>query len=674
MTAISPRVSFHPIELGKAAMRRFLLLVLLLPSVAAAISLTLSSDRLTHDWLEAGGLELALDLSGPEPAVSLRAQELQLAGIRLNDLAFVCPRPEVRLPGRLACDQGKLSFRNEDFSAVELPLSFEWTRAASADDGWQLNAAVDAIDLGDLGTALGSLWPQAGVLAGGQSRVALKLDYRSAGVFSGSLESRVADVSLASADAAVLGESLDADIKSFFASTDRGLSGTLEFTSGAGELLTPYFYLSTTDRPLKIRARFDADLTDHSIVLEGARLTHGDLLSLRGSARILPAAATPLSRLRLSSGETSLAAAVENYLEPVLVHPLWESLQASGGARFTLALADGRLAAASLGLNAVSATAGDPPVLSVTGLDADLATRHRDGRPSVLAWQSASLRRVELGTTELALDLAPSSIRLLRQAVIPVFDGQLEVDRFSLDWRKEEPEVLFDAILLPISMERITEALDWVPMGGYLSGVIPGVSLRDGSLNVDGTLLIRVFDGEAVVRNLHVRRLLGDWPVLTADLECRNLDLEQITGAYDFGRITGRLEGEVRSLRVENWKPVAFDARFATPPGDKSRRRISQRAIDNITSLSGSGMSGVLSRTFLRFFDDFGYSRLGVSCRLEKGVCQMSGLEPANGGYYLVKGGGIPRIDVIGFNNATDWELLVDRLINISESGPPVIE
>ena len=150
-----------------------------------------------------------------------------------------------------------------------------------------------------------------------------------------------------------------------------------------------------------------------------------------------------------------------------------------------------------------------------------------------------------------------------------------------------------------------------------------------------------------------------------------------MTGAFSFGRITGRLSGRVDGLRLFNWSPVAFDARLYTPPDDRSKHRISQRAVENIGSIGGggAGVTAALSSGFLRFFDDFNYDRLGLSCRLENDVCAMDGVAPApNGGYYLVKGKGLPRIDVIGSSRRVDWPRLVQQLIAATKSGGPTVQ
>ena len=82
---------------------------------------------------------------------------------------------------------------------------------------------------------------------------------------------------------------------------------------------------------------------------------------------------------------------------------------------------------------------------------------------------------------------------------------------------------------------------------------------------------------------------------------------------------------------------MSFDAAFATPDDDTSRHRISQNAVDNLARIGGG--SGALSSTFLRFLDEFSYHRLGLSCRLRNGVCEMGGVESSERGYYIVKGG-----------------------------------
>jgi len=119
----------------------------------------------------------------------------------------------------------------------------------------------------------------------------------------------------------------------------------------------------------------------------------------------------------------------------------------------------------------------------------------------------------------------------------------------------------------------------------------------------------------------------------------------------------------------------ADTCRIETSPGD-FKKRISQRAVQNISSLGGAGAGAAIQRSFLRFFDTFGYDRIGLTCRLVGGVCAMGGLDDAGDhGYLMVKGGGLPALNVMGYNRRVSWDVLVSRLQAIAAGNSrPVIE
>ena len=200
------------------------------------------------------------------------------------------------------------------------------------------------------------------------------------------------------------------------------------------------------------------------------------------------------------------------------------------------------------------------------------------------------------------------------------------------------------------------------------------MSYVNQQIQVDGALMVKLFEGTTVIRDLRLDKPFGALPQLYANVDLTGLDLETLTRTFDFGKITGKLDGHLTNLRLSNWQPVQFDAYFATPEGDKSRRRISQKAIDNLSQIGG-GVGGILSRSFLRFFEDFSYQKLGLSCILRNETCLMSGVGEAKQGYYIVKGGGLPpRINVVGYTRQVDWPDLIERLKAVSQSSGPVIQ
>jgi hypothetical protein len=109
---------------------------------------------------------------------------------------------------------------------------------------------------------------------------------------------------------------------------------------------------------------------------------------------------------------------------------------------------------------------------------------------------------------------------------------------------------------------------------------------------------------------------------------------------------------------------VAFDAHLHSTPGDKSEHRISQKAVTSISGVGGGGggVAAALQSGVLKLFKEFHYDRIGISCQLRDDICLMNGVEPARTGYYMVKGSGIPRIDVIGNAGRVDWPQLVSQI------------
>jgi hypothetical protein len=164
-------------------------------------------------------------------------------------------------------------------------------------------------------------------------------------------------------------------------------------------------------------------------------------------------------------------------------------------------------------------------------------------------------------------------------------------------------------------------------------------------------------------------------PTLSADIVFDDIDLTALTGAFDFGGISGKLDGRIADLRLVNWQPVAFDARLLTDRHRGVRQRISQRAVRDLSSVGDASFVGSLQAQLIGLFDDFGYSQIGIGCRLSDEVCTMDGLGSAGDGFIIVSGSGLPRLTVVGFNRRVDWPTLVERLAAVGSGDvKPVVD
>jgi len=462
-----------------------------------------------------------------------------------------------------------------------------------------------------------------------------------------------------------------------------GWRGSHKLYMDKGAILSPAVYLEPETNRIDLKSDFSLNQPLTRLNLSRIQFGQKRLLEVQGDASV-DVTKLQLRSIKIKTNPFKIQDVFTNNLQPVLSDPALEALELSGTAsisgeysatgdsQFRLTLDDVNLEQGLTGAEAVSSN------LAIYGLSSQLFwDSSGPANQSHVKWKAAELLGgIPIGPTEIRLQLEEKNLLLSEPVHIPVFDGSLVIDELKLSKGVEasEDQFHFKGYLNPISMEQFSQAAGWPILSGQLSGMIPRVHYREGFLKIEGITLIRLFGGSILLKDLQLEDLFGPLPALTARLELKDIDLEALTQTFSFGKITGKLEGQINDLRLENWVPVSFDAWFATPKDDETRHRISQKAVDNLSNLGGAGVSGALSRSFMRFFEEFSYSRLGLKCKLEGNICWMGGIEEAEQGYYLVKGGGIPRIDIMGFNQRTDWQQLLNKLERITTGGAVVIE
>jgi hypothetical protein len=403
---------------------------------------------------------------------------------------------------------------------------------------------------------------------------------------------------------------------------------------------------------------------------EAVAVTAGNV-ALReiGSADFVATIALADGRVERASFQTeniNLGRAGRVFLAPLLEQAGAPPLEVSGDLRASGQIAAGRLLAFEANLAGVGIRESRER-FGVSGVSGPVAWRADAPTEGVLRVGSAAFGRLQAGGFELPYRASGMGITIPKLAV-PLLDGRVlaedvEVKQVSGRWTWQ-----FGGSVEPISMDQLTSALGLPRMAGTLSASIPGVRYADSVLAMDGALVIQVFDGYLSATDLMLVEPIGRVPRLQATLEARHLHLGQLTETFSFGSISGYVDAYLRNLELANWQPQRFDALAMTSPGS-FRKRISQRAVQNISALGGAGPVAALQRSVLGVFDEFGYDKLGLSCSLRAGVCEMGGVEPTPGGYVIVKGGGVPSITVIGYNRRVDWDELLARVQRVTSSN-----
>lgn len=309
---------------------------------------------------------------------------------------------------------------------------------------------------------------------------------------------------------------------------------------------------------------------------------------------------------------------------------------------------------------------------ALLGVNSEIDWRADAPRTASIAFAGGALLGVPLGGGRWQVEMRGMDFGVV-QGVLPVLDGKLELRDFRLQRKDAGWRWQFAASLGDISMEQFSEAAGWPKMLGTLAGSIPLVSYDGGEIDVDGALLFNVFDGTVAATQLRLAEPFGRAPRLSGNLSMRELDLDLLTRTFSFGSMQGRIDADVNNLELQGWQPARFDARIASSPGNYPKK-ISQKAVQNISALGGAGAAAAIQRSYLRFFENFGYDRIGWSCALRNGVCAMGGADNGDGGAYaIVKGGGIPAITVMGYNRNVSWDELVTRLKRVTQGNMKAI-
>ena len=460
---------------------------------------------------------------------------------------------------------------------------------------------------------------------------------------------------------------------------------TLDFDSKQGEAYIEPVYANFSEAALRLHAEdvVTPDFSDFSIPRFWVQ--QGELLDMDGSAQLQfpddDAGSTNITA-DVELRPSSIANLYTNLVKVAMAGTILGDLETDGSLSGAVSVVDSELH--SLRVQIEDGILDDKGGrFAIYGLNGGIDwSADQDHVPAVsrLGWDSGTVYNIVIGGGAAGLQLGNDDVELLAPLRLPVLGGALMINQLVLnDFGSDEATGKLDAELEPVQLGQLTGAFGWPAFSGRLSGKLPLLQLAENTITVGGTLSARAFDGTIEMSNLRIEQPFGLVPRMQGDLTIRNLDLQRVTEAFSFGLIQGRLSGDIAGLTMQSWRPVAMDMNFYTPADDKSQHRISQRAVENLASVGGGGATAVLSTGFLKFFDVFSYKQIGLRCVLKDDVCAMSGAGqaksgPMGRGYYLVRGSGLPRIDVVGFRDTVSWPSLVQQLAAITQSGSPTVK
>ncbi len=652
----------------------FALLVMgMLAPLGRTQQITLILDDLTGAAFSAQSIKLAF-VGGGAAAIDIGA--LTVGAQSWKHIHLECKQLALER-ARIACDEGVLP------AGEKIPLSFSYAtdqRVLSValkpapDETWQMqlrpgrqgNDLTIRMDGGRL-QRVAAWWPpdlpkiNAGVVDGvieyeGDGRIAAKLSLSNAGF----------------ADAVGLhaGEKLGISMALQAEPDAQALRWRAQLAWSAGEVFWQPLYLKSANQQLSMEGRLDAA---HLRVARGSLRYPGiGDVTFSGDYDL---GAKKVTGAQASAQAIPVAALYESVLKPFLDGSTLSDLRTDGRVSAEVHLGVDGLQRVDVQLDNVSLEDKTQHRFALFNVNGLVPWRAREATQAAVTVKGGELLKMPVGA--FAVPLGMNGMRFdLKQLRVPLLDGYFEIRDFAARAGTANWNWQFTGDVGGISMDKITAALGLPVMQGTLAATLPMVRHIRSTFRVDGALFLKVFNGSIEVKNLVLLDLFSKAPRVQADVAMRNLDLGLVTSAFSFGNMTGRVDARIAGLELVNWQPVKFDVRVASSAGDYPRK-ISQAAVQNISALGGAGAAAAIQRSFLRFFEQFGYDRLGWSCKLQNGLCEMGGVEgmEAAQGYVIVKGGGIPAITVMGYNRQVSWQELLDRLKRVTQGNvKPIVE
>ena len=635
---------------------------------------TLEQVRVRVDWAagaDSGELQLW--------AGRVEAPDL---GYRYRDLHWRCPlrregKDGWRCEGELRSGRAAPLQLAVRFDAATTQASLAQGRARIALDRDAGSPDLTGIDLSRVPiqwaqALLAKAWPDANFKAGEfDASLAIEAPANRPLRIAGPLVLR--GVGLETADASIAGERLGGRFAIDYRTTPALSLLALDGELRGGEFLAGNTYVALPATPVGLRI----DAMRHAGAgweLPRIEWRDGDALSVEGDARFASDASLQALEVDVHSGDMSPLR--QRYLSGWLGLFGLGDVDLHGTMDLRVQVRDGALQVADARLHGVDLR--DPNERFVfDGLQGDV--RYSAGAPvqSELRWASGKLYGLEFDAARLPFASADGLLRFREDATVPIMGGTMTFRGLTIRPPQGEAgaDIRFALVLDDIDFGRVSTALGLPAFQGRLSGTIPNARYANERIDFDGGLSMQLFDGRVAFSSLALERPFGSAPSLSADIAFDDLDLLRLTEVLGFGSITGRLDGRIDGLRLVDWTPVAFDARFITDAKPGVKQRISQRAVQNISSVGDASFVTSLQGKLIGLFDDFGYRRIGIGCHLVNEVCSMSGLHSASNAFTIVEGAGLPRLGVVGFNRQVDWPTLVERLVAVgSGEVKPVVE
>ncbi len=501
------------------------------------------------------------------------------------------------------------------------------------------------------------------------------------------------DGAFASADGSVAGEGLrlkaEGNLNLLLPSMKAAYS--MKVTASDFEILAGSFYGSFKDRPIEIisRGSYDPDKDELNVPL--LTMSLNPVATLKMAARLSALSTEPRFDATIGPLEISNHELYDLFLRDTLGEsmPLLAGLDVTGRTRLTMG-AEGTFQDMTLKGElrledaAISSSDGE---LSVKGVELRLPVKlhypEAQGRGGVRAFGSLKASKISLGPLSIpSLKASPAiagnALTFSDDINIPVFGGTVTLGEIVLkDILSPNRELGLNMEVAGIDLKKVSTALGLPPFGGSVSGSVPGVRLLAGNLTTEGEIKLRLFGGALRLTHMAVGEVFSPVPSFKSSIEISEIDLGKLTSAFEFGSITGVLQGRIDDLVIVKGQPESFFIDIKTVKRAGVGQRINTKALENVSILGTGAAASVLNKGIYRLFDEYRYSKMGFTGQLKNDELLLLGIETEGDKGYIIKGATLPpKVEVVSYTQRISFKEMMKRLnrVDLSATGDVVVK
>jgi hypothetical protein len=267
---------------------------------------------------------------------------------------------------------------------------------------------------------------------------------------------------------------------------------------------------------------------------------------------------------------------------------------------------------------------------------------------------------------DFTIEAGPNCIRIPAPPVIYIPGGRMEPGVLS------SGDLLQEGFNAETSVRVVSEDLSpflsgiWPgETGGTLEGLLDPVFLEKDRIRTRGRLNAGLFGGLISITGLEAERVFSRAPLVKLSADFSGIDLGKLTGGTAFGRIDGIMNGYIRNLEIAGTQPQRFEMLLETAEKGPGGRKISVKAVENISRIGAggspfAGFAGVLTS----FFETLGYKKIGVKASLNNDFFTINGTINEGGTEYIMKRSGISGVNIVNRNpdNRIRFKDMVNRI------------